>query len=299
MKHLVLLLAVYFSCSEARVVEQTKALVGKKALFSTDISLYQQRLKKNLIPKSLLFHLHPKKSLLKSKKKLLQFLIHKSLLTSVIEKKEMAFTPSEKNLSQVILSLKKNLSPKRFSKKLKSVGWSEKSLRQEAQELAQIDFLLGKEVASQILISEPDINAHFFHRYGKSLFKDFKYDLAGVSFSDQKKANNFVKSLSGFSFETLAKKQGLKIKKSFLKEQEMHPQMKKVLKKLSVSQVSPVISIESLFYIFKLVWKEPLLNQKEQLRKKEAEEFLFKEAFRSALKQWLEKQKVLIPIKIL
>ena len=298
MKFVFLVFLFTFPVSHARLVESLKAQVGGEAISQIEINNFKSQLKQKLQPPSLLIEtLYSPSRLLKEKSSLLQFFIEKSMLSQLAKQKNI---PIEKSrINKVFKSLQGSLSKKQFAQKLKRVGLTKQSLKQQIQESLQIDFLLGQFVLSKITVSDQDIESYHFTKYKKPLFKNFEYEFSSLVFSEDKKDQVLaVRQDSPFkSLEELAQGLSLEFKNSRLKENQISPLFKKELDKLSISQFSPLFFLEDSYYLLQLNWKAPLISPKEKKKRDAIEKKLFEQKLKQEMRQWIEEQKKLFFIK--
>ena len=291
----------------SKIVEKTVAFIGEEPLLLSELNLFKRHLRANLIPDSLLFKIFPKKTLLKNRSRLVKFMILQKRLYQISSQKGLTISPNHfvqngkikltKNKTNQLSSAEKNL-----WKKIRAQGLTLEKFWEEVDAYASKNLLLSQEVVSKITISDNEINAYHFNKYGKNLFADFNYEFNSISFSKDKKGarklRGFLKSLSTSSFDKLIKQKQYKSKLLKLKNTEMNPLMYKTLKKLSVSQVSNPVSINNNFYVLRLKWKTPLLSPSKQKRQMGIQNYLFEIELKKELKKWLAKQEASFPVKI-
>ena len=282
----------------ARLVERVQAQVAEEMISLMDINLFQKRLKKGLVPPSLLLtQFFTKSELLKDKNKLLDFMIYRNLLAQIAEQKPLPEIP-EKQIRESFNKLKGRSLKKSFSKKLKKVGMTPLSLKQEIRLDLKNDLLINQYVGSKISISEQDIESYHFSLYKKPLFKIFEYEFVSVSFPEKQK-ESFFKNLSKMRIKDLRETAlflGLEYKILKLKQKDLQKKFQRELDNLSISQVSPVFLSNGFYYLLQLKWKQPQVHPEEQKKRAEIEQLLYKRQFKEETKKWVKEKKRLFSI---
>ncbi|MCY4513205.1 MAG: SurA N-terminal domain-containing protein [Bdellovibrionales bacterium] len=286
---------------QALLVEKVVARVGEGMISLMDLKLYRRQLARNVVPESLLFKLTSRRVLLSRKDRLLEFMVSKKILESLVE--ELDFQPSEKQVQRIIKKIKGRLKEKAFARRLSQNGLSLKKLREEIALALKIDFLLTQEVVSKIIVSENDINSYYFNKKGKSLFKHYEYDITSLSFprTDKgiKSARAARKAYKSMSVEEISRTFSGQLKTNQLKTGEMQGVMEKTLASLSVSDMSDPIPMGDHLYLFRLNWKTPLLTRAAEKIKTRIHKSLFEKELKEALTKWLEEKKTDFSVKVL
>ena len=294
MKKPICLFLIFFSFSlPAQLVEKVQAQVGEEMISFIDLKNFKKQLSWGWITSSLLDQPAFKKSLLlKNQKKLLDFMITRNMLSQLTETEKLEGI-SEKKVEQILHRLKGSSSHKKFSIQLQSAGLNLKTLRKEILKDLKIDLLLKQFVVSKITVSEQDIESYYFNKYNRPLFNSFEYEFVSVQFSEKEKPavlKNLGRSVPE-DLEEMASTLGLEHKSLKLKEGEIQQQFKKELRRLSVSQISPLLIVGNIYYILQLKWKYPLINPQEQKRKVQIEKILYKENLAKEMKIWIEEKR--------
>ena len=307
--------------ARAKLVEKTAVQAGNRMLSLLDVRDFRRQLQAGLVPDTLLFKVFPKKQILREEKPLLEFLAFREALLQMAGEKD--FEPSQKQIRGVLASLKGRLSPKAFDKKLQRHGFlpiakdipsgkrekplpeeslEPKSLIEEIAAALKIEFLLTQEVASKIIVSDNDVNAYYLKKTGRDMFRNFEYDLISVSFpagkEGRRQAKAFQEAMARSSFEEAAKQSRQELKSSRLKDSEMNPAMRQALKRLSVSQVSDLVTLGGQTYIFQLKWKSPILSSSEEREKARIQALLFELELKKNLRKWLDQKQAAFSLKI-
>ena len=132
----------------------------------------------------------------------------------------------------------------------------------------------------------------------KPLFTSFKYDLAYFLFpvgEEGKRAGEEVskKILEDSSFFDVREPRAGEKKEQLksIKLSALSAGIRAEVQKLSIGQVSPLISLPAGHYIFKVLWKAPIITARNQQRKVRLSALLFGDIFKQRLKFWLEERK--------
>ncbi len=288
------LLTLLFFCAplQAELVERVQAHVGEEMISLRDLNQFQRQLKAGLVPSLLLLEeVYEKPLLLKNKTQLLNFMIDRSMLFQIAQKEkigEISKSEWEKRRNQLPGSSRKN-----FAQKLKFVGLNEAKLKEQILRDLKIESLLRQFVISTITVSEQDIESYHFNKYGQGLFKSFMYEFLSLSFSESQKPL-VLKKLESSTTEDLnqlARSLGSETKSWKLPEKDIHPLFETELKKLSVSQMSPIILMGGDYYILQLKWKQAQIQPKDQEKKQRIEKELTKKKLKEEIKKWIEEKR--------
>ena len=262
----------------AKVIEKTVAVVDDEMIFLSEVRTYKKLFSSSLAPSGALFQLNSKKKLVKSRRKLINFMIDEKVLKSQLPEEQMGSPSGEELLRQKLK--KQNISKKRLKKKLLKIGFSLK----EYQDVLYYNYLFEKwiqtEVASTIQILNRDINNYYKVKTGKNFFKQYKYNLNQWKFDLSKKGRREAKE---FSKQMEKKKKPSQV--ISLTEEQMNNDLRKTILKMSVGQFSNPVCFGSHCYVFELLKKSFLISNKvktETLRSK-----IFQEKFLSKLKSWI------------
>ena len=279
---------------QGTVVEKVLVQIGERMISLIDLKNFQKQLKLGLVPSSLLLqNSHKKSRLLKDKKLLLAFMTTRDVLYQTAQKEENPLTPSSEDVEKALARLRGALSHKKFAARLKAGGLSLKSLRELVTVDLTNDALLSRFVLPRLMVSEKEIEARHFKQYRRSLFRNFEYDFVSVRFSEDKKSR-VLKTLAEqppSQLEDMAGRFHLETKNMRLKDRDIHKLFKTELKKLSVSQISPVILLGGNYYILQLKWKTPIISPKEKNIRDRLAKQIHKEKLKAEILQWVrEKQ---------
>ena len=263
----------------AKVIEKTIAVVDDEMIFLSEVRAYKKLLSSSLAPSGALFQLNSKKKLIKSRKKLINFMIDERVLKSQLPE-EQTNSPSGEELLRQKLK-KQNISKKYLKKKLFKIGFSLK----QYQDILYYNHLFEKwiqtEAASTIQVLDTDINNYYRIKTGKNFFKQYKYDLNQWRFELSKAGRSAAEK-----FSKQVEKTKRPSKKLSLTEEQMNSDLRKTISKMSVGQFSKPVCFGSHCYVFELLQRSFLVSNRaktEKLRSK-----IFQEKFLSKLKDWLK-----------
>ncbi len=275
------------------IVEKIQAQAGEEMISLIDLKNFRRQISSGLLPSSLLAKRAQEKShFLKDRKKLLDFMIDRSMLYQIAQKEKLPKV-SEKAIEAKFQQIKGSDSHKAFARKLKKAGLTSKTLKEQILIGLKNDLLISHWTAPKSAVSEQDIESYHFNKYGRPLFKSFEYEFVSVRFPESHKEAILKKiKLTGFSdLEKAAQALGLEPKISKLKQRDIQPVFKKELDKLSVSQISPLLILGDSYYILQLKWKYPRISPKEQKKKSQIERILFQKRQKEAVQKWIQEKR--------
>lgn len=285
--------------SSAETVEKTLATVEGEMISLMDLKEARKRLKQGFLADSILFPLFNKSQLQKKDSTLLEFLIYEKLLD--ISAAQTPLQVSDKNLKKEINNKRKRmgLSKKVFSRLLVKNLFTSSSYKEFLRKSILRKIFIQQEIAKKIRISDQDINEYALQKQGKALFTSFEYELAYLFFprtiegkkQAQKTFQSISKDSSLFDKWRPDKKEEKKEILKKLRLSTMHLSIKTSIRKLSIGQISPVLSLPTGYHIFKVIWKTPIITDKNKKRKGEIAVQLFKKLFNKQFKLYLEEKK--------
>ncbi len=263
----------------ARVIERTVAVVDDEMIFLSEVKAYQKLLSSSLAPSGILFQLKPKKELIKSRRKLIDFMIDEKVLKSQVSEDQFSSSSKEEILRQELK--KKKISNKNLKKRLIRIGLS----LEQYQDILYYNDLFEKwiqmEVASTTQVLETDINDYHRMKTGKNFFKQYKYNLNQWKFDFSQKGK-----VEAGEFSKQAGKKDVPSQVISLTEEQMNNDLRKIISKMSVGQFSKPVCFGSHCYVFELLNRSFLVSNQmktERLRSK-----IFQERFLSKLKSWMQ-----------
>jgi len=294
------LLFVPLSSFSLGILEKIQAQVGDKIISLIDTNNFKKQLKEGLIPSSFLLDTLYKNpsSLLKNSSKHLNYLIARELVNQSMPEESLN-SVDVNELEQNLKKIQGKSSQTLFLKTLKRSGIpSLNTYREFLKQEQQINLYLIKLLMPKVSLSDQEIESVFFKKYKRSIFTHFEYEFLSVSFNEEKKdlvLKNFNRNIS--DLEKLAQTLKLSSKISKLKANEIESSIKKELDKLSISQISPLLFLNSSYYILQLRWKTPLLAPKDISKKNQIEKELTQMKLKKELEQWIQNLKEQVFVK--
>ena len=320
------LFLLFFStpCS-ALLLEKVQAQVGANIISQIDVEQLQTREQLNLLPSTVLLDslyknkdFHQENSYLfssvMSSQKISQknpaqkqkpsslavnYLIVRELLWQEYNKPPSPTQASMRfdnpDISQTFKEKQGKRTSTQFKAVLKTAGFNssfeyQSFLKQEKI----IDLFVMNLFASKTNISNRELEAAFFKTYKRKLFSNYEYEFLLVSFTeDEKQAilNSLEKKEHLKDFSQWASSLDLSVKKSKLKSHEIEKTIRPELDKLSISQVSPLLFINSSYHLLQLKWKEALTDSKDQAKKSLLEKELANQKLLQELAHWIQNKK--------
>ena len=281
----------------ARLVEKIQAQVGSQIITSIDIKKFKRLWQENLVPRSPLDSLYPKKSMLKNPDMILKAMIARKMISQQIPSEFPAV--KEKDFKLQFEALQKPSSKKVFLRKIQRAGWTLQSYQDFVRESLRIQQFLSLSLMPKVSLSDQDIESAYLNQYKRPLFQEFEYEFLTVFFTEEQKDSviRYLKKNPVKNLNLLARHLGLESKRSKIQGSQIKAEIKQELDKLSVSQVSPLLLINSMYYLLQIQWKSPLISREERSQKEKVEKKLYEMAFNRELEEWLKEQKKQIFIK--
>ena len=274
-----ILLCLINGFSLAKTIEETVAVVDDEMVFLSEVKAYRKLLSSSLAPHGILFQLRPKKELIKSRKKLIDFMIDERVLKSQLPENQLRTSSKEEVLKR---ELKRNkISNKNLKKKLLKLGIS----LEQYQDILYHNDLFGQwiqtEIVSTTQVLDTDINDYHRMKTGKNFFKQYKYNLNRWKFNLNQKGKAEAEE-----FSKKAKREDLPSQFISLTEKQMNSDLRKTISKMSVGQFSKPICFGSNCYVFELLQRSFLVSN--QMKTKKLRSKIFQERFLSKFKSWME-----------
>ena len=266
----------------ARVIEKTSAVIDDEMIFLSEVKAYRRLLSSSLAPSSVLFQLQSKKELLRSRRKLVDFMIDEKVLKSQLPEDQLSVSSREEILRRELK--RKKISKRRLKKKLLKMGFS----LEEYQDVLYYNDLFEKwihtEISAGIQVLETDINDYYRMKTGKNFFTRYKYNLNQWNFDFSKKGKTSAERFSRQTEKKAAPSQTI----SFT-EKQMNRDLREIISKMSVGQFSKPVCFGSHCYVFELLQRSFLVSDQRkanQLRSK-----IFQERFLSKFKSWMKNKR--------
>ena len=300
MKPLFFLLCFFFCVfAPAKVVEKTLAHVNEEMISLMDLKQARQRLNAGFFDDSYLLFIFNKNILQKSNKTLLDFLLYQKILDLSAKEKNIDITSAIVQTEIQKQRKNKKLSRKAFSRFLVKNGFTAEKYKEFLKKSLVRKLFIQRELGEKVKISDSDLNDFALQEKGKALFTSFKYDLAYLLFpltsEGKKRAQETFSSVQKKPeiFDTW-KAQNKGEQKSELKGvtlSSMNKKAQKALKPLSVGEISKVLVLSNGYHIFKVLWKNPIITQKNQKRKEALSKKLFHNLLKQTFESWIADKK--------
>ena len=277
--------------------EGIQAQVGTQIITSVDVKKFQRLWQAQLVPRSPLDSLYSKKRGLKNPEEILRTLLSREIISQQIPPE---FPPvKEKDFQQEWKALQKVGGKKALLRKIQKAGWSLGDYQDFVRESLRMRQFLELSLMSKVSVSDQDIESAYLNQYKKPLFQEFEYEFLTVFFTEEEKASviDYLKKNPVKDLNLLASELSLESKKSKIQGSQIKSEIKQQLDKLSVSQVSPILLINSMYYLLQIQWKSPLISTQERSKKQKIEKNLYEMAFNRELEEWIKEQKKQVYIK--
>ena len=263
----------------AKIIERVSAVVDDQMISLTYLTKYRKLLSSKLPYPSKLFQLRARKRL-SAQKKLLDHLVDELVLKNSLPWDQLNL-PSRREVLKRVLKQSK-MSRKRLMRELKRTGLSLEEYQELLYNNQAYQIWIDMEVSGAISITDQDINDDYFAKTGKNFFKQYKYELHQwvfeLSQEGKKTAHDFLKNTKSKKPETLA-----------LTKRQMNQNLRTVIPKLNVGEVSQPLCFSKNCYVFKLLNKSFLVSHKERTEK--MRRTLFEKAFVSQLRAWMQERR--------
>lgn len=263
----------------ARTIEKTVAVVDDEMIFLSEVKAYQKLLSSSLAPAGILFQLRPKKELIRSRKKLIDFMIDEKVLKLQLPEEHLE-TPSKEEIVRQELK-KKNISNKSLKKKLQKIGLSLERYQDILYYNNLFERWIQTEIASTTQVLDVDINDYHRMKTGKNFFKQYRYSLNQWKFKFNEEGK-----VKAEKFSQKMEKKNTPFQAISLTEEQMNNDLKKVISEMSVGQFSKPICFGSHCYVFELLQKSFLISDQSKTERLRAK--IFQEKFSSRFKSWMQ-----------
>ncbi|HCD63452.1 MAG TPA: hypothetical protein DEQ51_02860 [Alphaproteobacteria bacterium] len=292
--------------TSAEVVDRIVAIVNSEPLTLSDIQKEKSALKNKGLVNDLLFQIYDKDDLLKSDKKLLQYLIDEKTIDSEVKKNGFQVTIErvEKEINQV--AKQNGLSRSQFKEALARQGVSMAEYQSFIKKGLERKSLIDKEVNSRIRISDEDVAAYYLSKKGPGSTQVFELTLAHIFFTPQKGGEKEAKERAQAVYKKLQSGQAFgKMAEQYsedpgftnggllgsFKATELSPAIKKGVTGLGEGKYSrPVVTPQGV-HIFKVVKKTLVSDPELEANKEQIRNQLHQEAFSRQLRAWLDQKR--------
>lgn len=305
MKILSPFITLYFLCfcfsTTGQTIEKVLATVDGEMITLLDLKETQKRIKNGLMDQFTILSLFKKNELIKNNKKTLKYLVYEKLIDTAIDKQENNPVISNTQIQAEIKNIRKQsrLSRKAFSRRLVQNNFTAASYKLFLKKELLRRQLVQMKVLEKVRISDQDLNDYAVKINGKPLFSSFEYELAYLLFPQTKVGRKLAYETHKLLLEDSdlfdkwnTKGTGGAKKESLGKKvlSAIHPSIRKSIKNLSIGQYSNVLSLPNGYHIFKLIWKTPIVTNKNEKRKQKLFSQLSTKLFKLELQNWLNKK---------
>jgi peptidyl-prolyl cis-trans isomerase SurA len=298
------LCAVFFFCTSinAKVLEKIYATVNSEVITTSDIELYQNRLKKGgLINDMLYFDPEEVKTVLKNKDLLIKKLVDEKIIDSEIKKSGLT-TPQDRVQGEISsLAKRRGLSKEQLVAAYKSQGILPGEYTEFIKKSIERRSLIEKEIASKIKISEQDIVSFYLSQPGNSKTQVYEYNLAHILLPQNEKpaAQQLLEKIrGGLAFDKAAQeysrdKESLSKNADFgkYKSGEMLAPIERAIAPLSQGDVSEPVETPMGVHLFKVTEKSLVKNPRLEKEKEKIFQILTAKAFKDQLDFWLSQKR--------
>ena len=260
--------------SHSQLVDQIVVTVDDVALLKSDLKKHRRFLSSPLSDLSYLSKIYSRKSLKKSEKKVLSYLIDQAVLVQNAPK-DQSFSKEqilEKKLSE------KKLSHKQMRKYLKDISMSVLEYQNILENNHHINQWIQMEILSHVQVSDEDLNDYYIKKTGKNFFKKKKFSLNRWAFKNNSEDLKLAKDFS-------RKKEKPPGQEIVLTVAQMNKSIKKEILKLSIGQFSKPVCIENSCFVFELLHKG-FVSMRTKASEKLREE-IFNKIMVQKLTQWM------------
>ena len=296
---------LYFLCfcsfTNGQTIEKVLATVDGEMITLLDLKETQKRIRNGLLNQFTILSLFKQNELIKNKKKTLKYLIYEKLADTAVDKQENPLSMSNAQIQAEIKNIRKQsgLSQKAFSRRLVQNNFTAASYKLFLKKELLRRQLVQMKVIEKVRVSDQDLNDYAIKKNGKPLFSSFEYDLAYLLFPQTKTGRKAAEETHKLLLEDpdLFDKWSIKgtgeAKKESLGKKALsaiHPSIRKSIRDLSIGQYSQVLSLPNGHHIFKLLWKTPIVTNKNEKRKQKLFSQLSTKLFKVELQNWLNKK---------
>ena len=250
------------------------------------------------------------------KKTQLDFMINEKIFDIEFKKLKL-FNITDKQVHQEIVKLARqsNLSLQSFYKELRNQGISIEKYKAFFKKRIERQSLIKTQISSKIEISDQDVLTEYIKLYPKRKNSNtFQYTLAQIlfvaSFSSGRegtleRAKRVYNQLSKKpeEFDNLAQKYSEDpnyVKGGFLgliKEEELMPEVQKIIRPMIVGEISPLIETEKEIRIIKVIDKKLIESLHFKRLKNSLKRKLFERVFEEHLIHWIQRKRSLASIR--
>ncbi|MCB0393738.1 MAG: peptidylprolyl isomerase [Bdellovibrionales bacterium] len=298
------ILLLLASVGKAEVVDRIVAVINDSIVTESDITKYQQTLKKGQLVDDLL--VTDPQALLKDRSKLIEQLINERIIDSEIKKQGLSVTVEKIEQEIRKISGRNNISRNQLKQALSEQGVSFSEYQEFIRKRLERQALIERAITSKIKISEEDIANAYYANNPKTAKQAFEYKLAHIMFRPKngdvegaeeraKKVYQLVKN--GVPFEQLAPKHSEDpnfadggLLGSF-KSGEFSEEFENAVKDLNSGETSKVVRSKFGFHILKLLDKKTISDPNLKKAENTIRNQLYETAFKRQFAFWLDQKK--------
>lgn len=315
MKYLILLILVLSNTTYAKkTVDRIMAVVDNEIITLSDYNKFRSDIKKNQLVDDILFLNQNPKSVLKSKRKLLDALVSEKILKSEVKKKNLGINTKQVESEFSRIAKENGLTKKQLERELKRDGKNISEYKSFIKNRIERQRLIEQVISSRIKISNEEILQEYLKKNPKAKDQVFEYSLSHIFFSPRKKGGSraainratavLEKLRSGSNFESTAKKYSEDPNFSpggFLgtaKAGEFNKSVARAISSLKVGESSKVVKTPAGYSILKINSKKMTENSHFSKVKRKIQRELAEKTFKKQFKLWLEEKRRLAFIRI-
>jgi peptidyl-prolyl cis-trans isomerase SurA len=307
MKFLILAALILSAGSaSAQVVERIVAIVNDDVVLQSDLSEFQNKLKKNGLVDDAILEFYDRKRLASDNKLLVNYLIDERLMDSEIRKQGIQ-APIERVEGEIrnLLSAR-GLTRDQMKAALKARGIQFSEYQDFIKAGIQRQSLLEREVSSKIKISDDDIATYYVQKNLSTKPLVFEMTLAQIVFLDSnggpEKSKERAEAArarlqSGSNFEAMAAQysedpqftQGALF--GTFRMGDLIPAIEKSVQHLSQGDTSSIVKMPDGYRIFRVIKKTLVPSPDLERRKGEIGSILFRDAFQRQYSSWIDQLK--------
>ncbi len=287
------------------VIDHIAAVIGKSIVSQSDVDAFRAKKSADMLDEFALAGKSPQ-DVFSSDSEALNYLINEKLLDIEVKKQNLAVTMDR--VDQEIREIAKlnNLSKDQFLSAIKAQGVSVSDYQDLMKSRIERRSLIEVEISSKIRISDDEVQAEYLRRNPEAKVGVPLYSVAHIFISAKKrgfekasdKANQVYGLLqSGMDFATVAEQNTQDTRFSnggFLGEfrpGEMSPDFEKAVAQLKIGEFSQPVKTLQGYHILKLTNKSMTMDATFEKDKERFHNFLFDQAFKRFLRNWLEAKK--------
>ncbi|OFZ16684.1 MAG: hypothetical protein A2Z20_01170 [Bdellovibrionales bacterium RBG_16_40_8] len=290
----------------AETLDKILAVINDDILTQSDVVDFQKKLKTNGLIDEALLSLYDRNLLIANSKQLIDLLIDEKIIDSEIRRQGLV-SPIEQVESEIRnIANSRGMDRNQLKLVLKNEGIAYSDYQDFVKTSLQRQSLIQRDVTSKIKISDDEVNSFYVANHGSSKSLVFEYTLAHILFLSSisgpkealRKAESIHKKLEQkIPFETLASQysedpnfvQGGLF--GTFKISDFNKDVERVISKLNVSDISPVVKMVDGYRIFKVLKKTLVPSPELEAKREEIRRKLMSENFKRQFRLWLDQKR--------